>query len=179
MDGRAYEPEALQFVLNASMVRTPLGRAIWNGLKSAGLSVAPGFVSLALLAVFLALLAGWQLRSGLPAVGLSGLAELAYWQSVMVVVLLCAPATWAMNTVWLLPVGVIALLAWRVAPGPRGVASSVLCGLGLLIAGTPDGWARLVLSPAGEFWPNAKYIIAELLCLAGLLGMWRHGDDSS
>lgn len=179
MDGRAYEPEALQFVLNASMVRTPLGRAIWNGLKSAGVSVAPGFVSLALLAVFLALLAGWQLRSGLPAGGLSGLAELAYWQSVMVVVLLCAPATWAMNTVWLLPIGVVALLAWRVAPGPRGVASSVLCGLGLLIAGTPDGWARLVLAPAGEFWPNAKYIIAELLCLAGLLGMWRQGDDSS
>ena len=88
----------------------------------------------------------------------------------MVLILLCAPVTWAMSAVWLLPL--LAIVVGRARPrNPAFVA----CVLGLLVVGAPDVYERTAgtaLEPVG----NLKYVLGELLCLGGLLGLWRAGD---
>jgi len=162
IDGREYRPEALSFLHNASLVRTPLGLSTWAGLKAIGLPLTPAQVSLVFLAAGLGLVVAWRRVHGPPA---GAIGDGIYWSIALVLVLLCAPLTWAMGVVWLLPVGAIAL---REAPRRQGglhTASVRLCAAGVLLAGLPDS--------AVAFLSGAKYYVAELLCLAGLLGLWR------
>ncbi len=172
MDGREYSVESFRFVLNASAVRTPLGRTIWSGLKGLGLPVAPAHVSLVFLGVFFVGLLAWQRWFGAPEGPDRRIWELVYWQAVLVIVLLCAPVTWAMGTVWLLPIAAIVVHELPRLTDRRHVLSVLACALGLLVAGVPDAVGRAVLQPLGERAIDAKYIVAELLCLAGLLGLW-------
>jgi hypothetical protein len=169
MDGRTWDVESFRFALNASAVRTPLGRATWRFLRGIGLRAEPAHVSLVFLGVgFVALLAAAR-RYGLP----EGARELVYWQAVLVIVLLCAPATWVMNAVWLLPAGIIVAAELpRASDRPHRLAV-LLCALGLLVAALPDLDERVSEWALGRAAAEAKIITAELLCLAGLLGLWR------
>jgi len=175
VDGRAYDVETLSFVLNASLVRTPLGRSTWSALRALGLPVAPAHISLVFFSIacllVLALLLVLRRHGRSRARERSRLVD---WQIALVLVLLCAPATWAMGTVWLLPAGAIVLgELGRRSSAAHGIWTVVVAS-GLLVACVPYGIGR-ALVPARVL--DAQYIVAELLCLAGLLGLRaRNGD---
>jgi hypothetical protein len=140
MDGREYRPEAMSFVLNASLVRTPIGRAAWSRWRR-------------------------------PATADDDPGEFTYWQIALVLVLLCAPVSWAMSTVWLLPAAAIVLRedsGWR---DPYRATALVACSLGLILAAMPDRISAWPLGLFGAGAPNQKYVVAELLVLAGLVGL--------
>ena len=167
MDGRHYEPEYFQFVLNASAVRTPVGRWVWSTAKSAGIPLAPGHVSLVFLAVGFGLVVG--LLRGAGAVN-----ELLHGQIALVVVLLCAPVTWAMNVVWLLPVVAILLAGWKRWDDRTAQVGWFVCAAGLLLAGVPDAWLRAVTDSI-----ESRYIVALTLCLAGLIALARRAGRTT
>jgi hypothetical protein len=53
------------------------------------------------------------------------------------------------------------------------VPALVLCTLGLLLVGAPDPYGFFMLSPFGVEVLNGKYVLGQLLCLVGLVGLWR------
>lgn len=168
MDGREYRPEALTFVLNASLVRTPAGRATWSAVNRLGLPIAPAQVSLIFLAVaFVLVLLWWLWRGRRDGENAGEDNDFAYWQIALVLIVLCAPVSWAMGAVWLLPASALVLRGlpnWR---DPRRALALATCIVGLFLAGAPDRISGLVL---GLFGPQAgayKYVVAELLLLAG------------
>jgi hypothetical protein len=160
MDGRAYDPEHFSFVLNASAVRTPLGRWVWSSVKSAGIPLSPGHVSIVFLAVGV----------GLVASLLRGTAsnDLLHGQIALTVVLLCAPATWAMSVVWMLPAVVILLATWKNRNDRSAKIGWFVCAAGLLLAGVPESWLRVVTVSI-----ESRYIVALTFCLAGLIALAR------
>jgi hypothetical protein len=165
VQGRTYAISALSFEINATAVRTPVGRAVWKAARDAGVPLAPAHVSLVFLVVGASVVLAWQKWWGPPR---DRVAEFAYWNVVLTLVLLCSPLTWSMGTVWLLPVAAVVLAGLRGARPRSDVLPLVLCGAGLVAAGLPD--ALLDALPSVVRW---KYIGAELLCLAGLMGIWR------
>jgi hypothetical protein len=170
MDGREYRPEAMSFVLNASLVRTPIGRATWSSARAMGLSIAPAQVSLVFIAIGFGLVLAWS-RWRRPATADDDPGEFTYWQIALVLVLLCAPVSWAMSTVWLLPAAAIVLRedsGWR---DPYRATALVACSLGLILAAMPDRISAWPLGLFGAGAPNQKYVVAELLVLAGLVGL--------
>jgi hypothetical protein len=163
MDGRHYESEHFQFVLNASAVRTPIGRWVWSSATSAGIPLAPGHISLVFLVAGFVLV-GWLLR------GTGAANDLLHGQIALVVVLLCAPVTWAMNVVWLLPVVAILLAGWKRWDDRITQAGWFVCASGLILAGVPDAWLR---AATGSI--ESRYIVALTLCLVGLIALARSG----
>jgi hypothetical protein len=161
MEGRSYEPEHFRFVLNASAVRTPIGGWIWSSAKAAGFPLAPGHVSLVFLALGLGLVA-------LLARGAPESSDLLHAQVALVVVMLSAPVTWAMNVVWLLPVVPILLMTWDPAAARLMKAGWWICAVGLILAGLPDSWLRAVTESI-----ESRYLVALTLCLGGLLVLVR------
>ena len=156
MDGRTYDPEHFQFVLNASVVRTPVGRWIWSSARSAGIPLAPGHVSLVFLAIGLGLVAVFLRR-------VDETDDLLHGQIALIVVLLCAPVTWAMNVVWLLPVVVILLSRWKCWGDRIGQSGWFVCAAGFFAAAVPDAWLPT----------NSRYIVALSCCLVGLIALAR------
>jgi hypothetical protein len=160
-DGRLYRLASLGFVANASLARVVS--------KRLGGGEAPARMALAILAAAVLLLGmvQWR-RRDLPQTPLQAM---VYWEAVMVSVLLAGPLTWAMNTVWLLPAGVLVRAAWREIRGPLAAAALAVLVLGLLLAAIPDHHAFPLLSPVEFPALHLKYVLAELLVLAGLLGL--------
>jgi hypothetical protein len=154
-DGRLYRIESFRFVTNASLVR-PLKRRL-------GLRLSPSRLALAVLAGGLIAFSVGSLR-GSPAPGFSPLAELAWWQAAMALLLLAWPVTWAMNVVWLLPAALVVAGGWPIAPAHTRVALAAVA-LGLLLAAVPDAAAYAVLGGAAQL----KYVAAEALVLPSLL----------
>ena len=151
-DGRFYRPSAWKFIQNAGVPRIAQRALARLGLEASLPSLS--------LATFLVLLIWMYYRA--PTTG----PELIYWQAVLVVVLLSAPLTWAMGTVWLLPVS---LMLWLRRPPVRLRHCQpwfVLCLLGLVVAAFPDG--PLLAAPALARLFMFKYVLAEGLVLAGL-----------
>jgi hypothetical protein len=173
MDGHRYRVEYFTFSLNASAVRTPLGRGTWSLMRRVVPGVAPAQVSLVFLAFSLLGLLVWQRRFGRPTGPGRQAWELIYWQSVIVVILLCAPVSWVMGTVWLLPIAAIVLGECGRFRGRAHLAATVVCAAGLLLAGLPDPPESWTYWPFGGSLPDYRYVIAESVCLAGLLGLWR------
>lgn len=165
VQGHSYSIEALAFEINASAVRTPVGRAVWNAARGLGVPIAPAQVSLVFLAVGLAVVLAWQRWAGPPR---DRLTEFAYWNVVLILILLCAPLTWSMGTVWLLPTAVVVLQGFRGSRRRSEILPLVLCAAGLVVAGVGDPILAALPSLA-----KSKYVVAELLCLVGLLGLWR------
>ncbi len=147
---------SLSCLLNASAVRTPVGRWVWSTAKGAGIPLAPGHVSLVFLVVGFGLVA-WLTR------GATAPNDLLHGQIALIVVLLCAPVTWAMNVVWLLPVVAILIAGWKQWDHRGGQAGWFVCAAGLLLAAAPDAWLQV----------NSRYIVALTLCLAGLIALAR------
>jgi len=168
LDGRSYSPDYFKFVLNGSLVQALPGKLLRRAAVATGLP-EPGLSQLALvfLALFFAVFLALHRRRGPPA------DEPVYWQSVLVVILLCGPVTWAMGAVWLLPVLPLLLREVPRANDSGLVRALVLCTLGLLLAGAPDPYGFFMLSPFGVEVLNGKYVLGQLLCLVGLFGLWR------
>ncbi len=160
-DGRLYRIETLPFVANASLSRV-VGKRLADDAPPAPLAL--GIVAAAVL------LLGMAARSGRDRPP-TPVREMVYWQAVMVAVLLAGPLTWAMNTVWLLPAGVLLPAVWRERGGPLKTASCAIVAFGLLLATIPDHHAVPLPSLLAVRALNLKYVVAELLVLAGLLGL--------
>lgn len=158
---RLYRIEALPMVANASLARVLS--------KRLGEDATPARIALAILAATVLLLGlARRRRHGPPPAPID---EMVYWQAVMVSVLLAGPLTWAMNTVWLLPAGLVVLAGWREVRGRLMAGALALVVLGLFLATIPDHHAFPLLRPLGSRALNLKYVAAELLVLAGLLGL--------
>ena len=102
--------------------------------------------------------------------------ETLYWSSALIVVLLCGPVSWAMGVVWLL---VLVPVVLRELPRSSGIVHRVFLAaavLGLLIVGAPDPHTFTTLSPAVSQILNQKYVVGQLFCLAGLMGLRCRGS---
>lgn len=173
MDGRSYASTYFRFVLNGALVQAWPGDLIRRAAAAAGWP-RPHLSHLALLflAAFWLLFFFRQRRSGFRTSADWGDREPAYWLSVLVVVLLCGPVTWAMSAVWLLPIVPLVLREVPRLDGVQHTLAVLCCVLGLLLVGVPDPYGNFMLSPFGQEVLDEKYVLGQLLCLAGLVGLW-------
>jgi hypothetical protein len=173
MDGRSYSPTYFHFVLNGALVQAWPGDVVRRAARAASWPKPHlSHIALLFLAGFWLLFFFRQRRSGLPPSAGWSDDEPTYWLSVLVVILLCGPVTWAMSTVWLLPVVPIVLREIPRLGGVRQTLAVVGIVLGLLFVGAPDPYGNFMLSPFGQSVLDGKYVLGQLLCLAGLLGLW-------
>ncbi|MBN1250308.1 MAG: DUF2029 domain-containing protein [Anaerolineae bacterium] len=180
-DGRVYSREYFSFVSNASLGRTQAGYKLQGLLGAMGFGSAQSVAALVTFGVCFGVVVA--LQWGRCFVDLSQpTAAFLYWQLALVIVLLSAPLTWVMNTIWLLALVPLAI-RWGIArragapePWPRRLGW-VLVAFGLVIAMVPDHLAFSLLIPAGAAGEAAqqKYVIAELAVALGLvLCLLRH-----
>ena len=87
--------------------------------------------------------------------------------------LLCGPVTWAMTTVWLLPLSVVLLQQARDLRGKGEVFALLVCTVGFTLVIAPDAYANFMLSPFPREWMDLKYVVAEAIIIVGLLWFWR------
>jgi hypothetical protein len=90
-----------------------------------------------------------------------------YWQMTMVIILLSAPFTWAMNLVWLLPTGVAVLDGFRRAEGRSQLFVAVAGCLALGLAALPSP----LLQPDTPGLLRYQYVWVLLLLLT-CLWLW-------
>lgn len=157
--GTIYRLEALRSIPNAS-----LARGLNAILRRIGLDFHLSVLSvLVFFGFFLAMLIG-QIYRCIP-MNLETFREVAYWQGISVIVLLSAPLTWVMNTVWLLPVAITLLHLKEMLSG-RGWLALILGTLGLVIAWVPDCIILPFLTITRLV--NAKYLLSETLVFGSL-----------
>ncbi|MEI6515274.1 MAG: glycosyltransferase family 87 protein [bacterium] len=179
-EGRTYQLEHFKFVINASVARTRIGQWTRDSLSKLGLPSSMSIVSLLIFGGFfsLAVLFQWRMRFS---VCLKPETEFLYWQLALVIVLLSAPLTWVMNTIWLVALipFVVNKLMEREATGRTSAWGITLITLGLLVAAAPDYLAfpqQLPPSRMSQLAGDCKYVIAELAILAGLaIHLWSSG----
>ena len=174
-EGRLYAGELFAFRTNASFVRAGDFLLDKAGMKNVNATLTSGVVLLSLIVIFALYHPGFLLASSLPR-----RADFLYWLIVLVVILMAGPLTWSMNLVWLLLAIVIAVDAVpRLAVnGPFAEAEGVslyLLVLGLALAGMPDDRSFPMWLPLATPLFAGKYVAAELLVFAGLLGYSKHG----
>lgn len=175
-DGQVYSREYFSFVSNASLGRTGFGLWLRESLAAAGVHGAQSVAALVVFAGFFGVVASLQWRGVIPASTDPG-HRFLYWQLVLVIVLLSAPLTWVMNTVWLLPL--LPFVLRRQSPRqswPRSLALGVIV-IGLTIAAVPDHLTYLLLVPRTAIGQalTQKYVYAEILIALGLVGMLVRG----
>lgn len=162
--GIVYRYESFHFISNASLVRS-----MATVLQKKGVNIHLSVLS----ALFLGFLSGilwiWQIYRRIPQ-KLDVFTEVIYWQSAWMIILLSAPLTWVMNTVWLLPIAGSLLCGFIM----RSKSSSkirdsalLICTVGLFIAWIPDYVLFIFLGPTRLI--NAKYLLSEILVLVSLL----------
>ena len=160
-DGRVYQLYGFNFSSNASLMRVVLDDFFEEDTKISR--------SLLSLLVFLALslpFVPWLLHSGgyrMP----DSQQEFLSWLLIMVVILLSAPLTWTMNVVWLLPVGVVVISAWRGFGEIRLAIPLIIMSIGILFAALPDHKTLELVDYFQKTWLNHKYVISEVLVLVG------------
>jgi hypothetical protein len=93
--------------------------------------------------------------------------EFLSWLLIMVVILLSAPLTWTMNVVWLLPLGVVVISAWRGFGEVRLAIPLIIMVIGILFAALPDHKTLELVDYFEKTWLNHKYVISEVLVLVG------------
>jgi hypothetical protein len=156
IDGKQYDPERLQFALNASLARSSVGRVVWNGLRQVDWRPTRGRVALVLLTILLGVTLA-TLRGRPPTDPLLNM------QLALTTASLAAPLTWTMNLVWLLPV--IPLLLNR-AQRRTGLPFALIL-VGFVLAALPGSLVRLV-----TVW-EGRFVVAQLLIWVGLLALAR------
>jgi len=171
-DGRVYPRTYFTFVANASLIRLPVIRRLRSLLFSVGFPSPQTAASLIVFGVFFGVLALLQWGGALAPSG-SPQQEFLYWQLILIIIMLSAPLTWVMNTVWLLtllPFTINGLCASQ--PSAKRI-SLVLVSVGLVIAGLADHFAFPMLLPSVMLGSlrHDKYVLAELLVAAGLV-LW-------
>ena len=173
MDGRPYRRQHFRFVINASFAQT--GAAIWlrSTAERMGILLSPGGTALILLALFVALVYFWQRRYGPLGGDDDPAGELGYWQLILAILLFCGPVTWAMGTVWLLPLSVFLIAQAKDLQAKGETFALLVCAVGLGLVVAPDNYANFMLSPFPREWMNLKYVIAEAIVIVGLFWFWR------
>lgn len=170
LDGRTWRMEMLEFTINASLVRTPIGRAAWEACRAFDWKLAPGQIGLVLflagVGLYLPIRRRIVGRKPLPdtpaAIGRSGLAAITWAQ-------LVAPLGWSMGTVLLLPAAPLALRALSGPCSSRARLGSWLILIGLIVAAVADPLLRILLPASTPRIFGSEYIVAQLLVLSGLL----------
>ncbi|WP_376788664.1 glycosyltransferase family 87 protein [Thermoflexus sp.] len=169
-DGVVYRVESLRAISNAS-----LARGLGAALRRIGLELHLSVLSALIFLGFFTGIWRWQICRRLPS-RLEILGEGMYWQNALVLILLSAPLTWVMNTVWLLPIAASILCAYaasrdRTSDAGRDLAL-ILGALGLLMAWAPDFIPSLLM---GTQLAQAKYLISEALVVVSLILMIETG----
>ena len=170
-DGRTYAAAQFEFVTNASVVRTPLGRLIRRLLLALNLPNSKSIVSLLVFSGSFGLIFLLHWRAGF-AMSVQSSDEFLYWQLVLVVVLLSAPLTWVMNTVWLVTLLPFAVNGLSMSEPSCRRAALIMILLGLFAAALPDHRTFHLLFSFGaldHLIGPYKYVIAELSIAAGLM----------
>ena len=176
-DGRMYVPELFPFRTNASFVR-----AIGQAAARAGIHrVNQSSISLVIITALIALL--WLAdQRRLRAVTQPATEHSVYWQLVQLAILMAAPLTWSMNLVWLLGTLVFAVAAVdRHLSNPGNRATSISLSFviaGLALAAMPDDRSFPMWLPLISRLLAAKYLVAELMLFAGLIGYLRSESDA-
>ena len=164
-DGKRYRQSGFSFVAGATWVDVVAPPAI--GATASSRSTA---ASLSLLALCLAGLGiGLVRKSGLLDTP-DDFTDWVYWQLAMGVVLMCAPTTWVMNVIWILPSLGIAMVVLRQSAREH-LWPLYLISLGLLIAALPDNQSVVVFMPYLDAWLDYKYPVGELILSLGLIGL--------
>lgn len=163
-DGIRYVQVAFQFVASATLVDVFAPPTL-----GASASADSSKVSLVLFVVFMGAIVVCRLMKPNMFLCKDAFSDWVYWQTAMVVVLLCSPTTWVMNVVWVLPA--VAILIGRYQQSDLGDVWPVylLC-LGVLIAGMPDHYSFSVFLPYMQSLLDFKYVVAESLLFVAL--MW-------
>jgi hypothetical protein len=152
-DGRIYQVSSLDFSGNATLVR-PLyeipGSLGWN-INHTSLS----------LMLFIGLMSLWMYFFASEEA--SPEADFMYWQAVLALILLTAPLTHVMNTVWLLPMFIVLVSRFDVTQ-----TVFVMLVAGMVLLALPDATNTGTPAPIASL-PDLKYVIGEVLVLAGCL----------
>jgi hypothetical protein len=160
-DGRVYQLYGFNFSSNASLMRVVLDEFFEEDTKISR--------SLLSLLVFMALslpFVPWLLHPGTGRMA-DPQQEFLSWLLIMVVILLSAPLTWTMNVVWLLPLGVVVISAWRGFGKVRLAIPLIIMVIGILFAALPDHKTLELVDYFEKTWLNHKYVISEVLVLVG------------
>ena len=125
-----------EFVTNVSVVRKQLGRLIRRLLLALNLPNSKRIVSLLVFSGSFGLIFLLYWRAGF-AMSEQSSDEFLYWQLVLVVVLLSAPLTWVMNTVWLVTLLPFAVNGLSMSEPSYRRAALIMILLGLFAAALP------------------------------------------
>jgi hypothetical protein len=172
-DGRKYLFGYFYFSRFATLVRTPASFVVkWVG-DALGFNVTITVISIFFFGAFFCIFFMWKMLSGYNPQGAGVAEEFIYWQIVFVMILLCGPLTWVMNTVWLLVPSVILVRQYFLLKNKTEALILCLGALGLLGAALPDYFGFGMLVAYGGPYIGYKYIISEILIFASLLGILR------
>ena len=163
VDGIRYKKSMFSFVSNGSLIRAlfPAGTEI------AGIPFSLTLLSILIFGFFMMIIfyfSGFRYRKNTNDFD----NHLMYYFMIMVLILLCAPLTWVMNVVWVLPVTFIALQQLENVNNKKNFAMIPLI-LGILLVWIPDSTVFSLLIPVGLRFEQYKYVIGELLIFFGLL----------
>ena len=186
MDGRRYISTDISFYDNATLVRTRLSSLLQSiTRKLSGLELNVSTSSLIFFGAAFGLFVLWERFSQHASLEADPGTEFIFWQIPLAIILLCAPLTWPMNCIWLLPTAFVlarelSLPSSLESPAKTtGWMLSVCAGiLGLILAALPDSLGFRFLVPYGERLVRYKYVLGEILVLGGLLGIRRSRTTS-
>lgn len=162
-DGHIYQPVSLDFVSNATFVRP-----VHDWLKATGLDLNFAVLSLAIFTLLFLMLLLWQ-HYFYPAGEPAPEKDFLYWQAVLIVILLSAPLTHVMNTVWMLPIFVAIAASYSNLNKATRKWGYGMMVVGIVLIGMPDVLYFDLLALFPVQWMNDKYLIGEALVLAGCL----------
>ncbi len=156
-DGTIYHMSYFTIV-NYATLATP----VWYLFTGLDWNLSRTMVSLLLFALFFAVCWWWNRRYGHLSPPRQW--EFLFWQIPILLILLTAPLTWVMNTVWLLPFTVILASLLPANPGWKHLLPLLAMSLGfILVMLNNNGFEFL-----NRWWLD-KSMIGELILLASLL----------
>lgn len=162
-DGIVYRTESMKFISNASLARS-MAAILWR----IGFNIPASILSVL---TFIVLFFGfyiWQFRRGIPN-GFKAIHELIYWEIVLIIILLSAPLTWAMNIVWIFPFASSLIYGCAVLRGRIRILILNLGISGLFIAWAPDSLVMLLFGSHFVQLANAKYLFSQTALLLSLV----------
>jgi hypothetical protein len=174
-DGRVYSLGEIEFTSHATLAKTPATVILKWAFYILGLKANITLFSATFYALFFSLLLGWEIWYKFQPPHWKITDETGYWLMVLVIILLCAPLTWVMNTIWLIPIAglLITYQAEQKNVAKQNLTALFLFGLafGLLLIAIPDQ----ANFPPLPYWISEflfyKYAIGELFIFVGLFAM--------
>jgi hypothetical protein len=172
-DGRSYQLYGFNFSSNASLMRVILDESFPAEAK-VNRSLISLIVFLGLSFLFLL----WQKRIHELRTSDQRM-EFLYWYLILMIILLAAPLTWTMNTVWLLPTAVVFISEYHKFRDRYLALTLIFMASGFLLAALPDHKFLGLVDYFQKTWLNHKYVIAEIAILIGGIGYQAEGLKSN